>query len=138
MRVIKWRFKKIVGKGLFRCFIHVFVSICCILYHFQRWMMLNATLWFTLTHTFKSNGPKLANWSNSICITLWSCFCSLLTSNWKVSTGRLHYSFDCLFQCFIFFSMLHLCVCLNLLQFMSLLTINAVERHIVAYCHACI
>ena len=34
----------------------------------------------------------MADWSNSICITLWSCFCSLLTSNWEVSTGRLPYS----------------------------------------------
>ena len=32
------------------------------------------------------------------------------------------------------FSMLHLCVCLDLLQFVSLLTIYAVDRNLVAYC----
>ena len=35
-----------------------------------------------------------------------------------------------------FFSMLHLCVCVDLLQFVSLLTIYAVEQNVVAYCHA--
>ena len=56
--------KQIVGKSLCRCFIYVFVSIDCILCHFQRFMVLNATLWLTVTHTFKGNQPKLANWSN--------------------------------------------------------------------------
>ena len=91
-------------------------------------------------------------------------FCSLLTPNWEVSTGRLHYSFINFNQitqkfisssyiddietnlpigkhtmrvikrhfeknCFLRFgSVLHLCVCLHLFQFMSLLTIFAVER----------
>ena len=32
--------------------------------------------------------------------------------------------------------MLHLCVCVDLLQFVSLLTIYAVEQNVVAYCHA--
>ena len=35
-----------------------------------------------------------------------------------------------------FFSMFHLCVCLDLLQFVSLLTIYAVEQNVVAYSHA--
>ena len=35
----------------------------------------------------------MPNWSNSVCFTLWSCFCSLLTSNWEVTAGRLHCSF---------------------------------------------
>ena len=48
---------------------------------------------FFFFHTVISNKPKLAHWSNSNCITLWSCFCSLLTSNWEVSTCSLHYSF---------------------------------------------
>ena len=34
------------------------------------------------------------------------------------------------------FSMLHLCVYVDLLQFVSLLTIYAVEQNVVAYCHA--
>ena len=34
------------------------------------------------------------------------------------------------------FSLFHLCVCLDLLQFVSLLTIYAVEQNVVAYCHA--
>ena len=56
-------------------------------------MLLNVTLWFTVTHKFKGNGPKLANWSKWICILLWSCFCNMLTSNSVVSAGCLHYSF---------------------------------------------
>ena len=56
-------------------------------------MLLNATLWLTVTHTFQGNRPKLADWSKWICITLWSCFCSLLTSNWEVSTDGLPYKF---------------------------------------------
>ena len=55
-------------------------------------MLLNTTLWLTVTHTIMINGPKLADWSKWICITLWSCFCKLLTTNWEVKTGRLHYS----------------------------------------------
>ena len=35
-----------------------------------------------------------------------------------------------------FFSMLQLCVFLDLLQLVSLLTIYAVEQNVVAYCHA--
>ena len=35
-----------------------------------------------------------------------------------------------------FFSMLHLCVYLGLLQLVLLLTIYAVEQNVVAYCHA--
>ena len=35
-----------------------------------------------------------------------------------------------------FFCMLHLCVCLDLLQFVSILTIYAVEQNVVVYCHA--
>ena len=56
-------------------------------------MLLNATLWNTVTHAFQGNGLKLADWSKRVCITLWSCFCSLMTSNWEVSSSRLHYSF---------------------------------------------
>ena len=46
---------------------------------------MNATLWLTVTHTYKGNRPRLADWSKSTGITLPSCFCSLLTSNWEVS-----------------------------------------------------
>ena len=35
-----------------------------------------------------------------------------------------------------FASMLQLCVCLDLLNFVSLLTSYAVERNVLAYCHA--
>ena len=41
----------------------------------------------------KGNGPKLADWSKSICITFLSCFFSLLTSNWEVSIGHFLDSF---------------------------------------------
>ena len=58
----------------------------------SRFMLLNATLWLTVLHTFQSNRPNLADWSKRICITLRKCFCSLLTSNWEVNTGRLLYS----------------------------------------------
>ena len=60
-------------------------------------MLLNATLWLTVTHTFKSNEPKLADWSKLICITLRRYFCGFLTSNREVSTGRS-------FLCFIKFA----------------------------------
>ena len=56
-------------------------------------MLLNGTLWLTVTHAFKRKEPKLADWSKRICITLQSCFFSLLTSNWEVSTGRFLNSF---------------------------------------------
>ena len=39
------------------------------------------------------NRPKLADWSKLVCITPRSCFFSLLTSNWEVSTGRSLNSF---------------------------------------------
>ena len=93
LRVFTWYFEQIVSKNLIQCFIYVFVSICCISCHFSRFMLLNGTLWLTVTHAFKGNGPKLAHWSKWICITLQSCFCSLLTSNWEVSTGRFLNSF---------------------------------------------
>ena len=35
-----------------------------------------------------------------------------------------------------FVSMFHLCVCFDLLQFMSLQTFYAAERRVVVYCHA--
>ena len=41
-------------------------------------------LWLTLIHTFMDTGPKLADWSKSICITPQICLCSLLTSNWEL------------------------------------------------------
>ena len=56
-------------------------------------MLLNATLWLTVTHTFMGNGTKLADWSKWIWVTLGGCFCSLLTSHWEVSTGRSPCSF---------------------------------------------
>ena len=58
----------------------------------SQFMLLNATLWLTVTHTFQSNRPNLADWSKGICITFRKCFCSLLTSNWEGNTGRLLYS----------------------------------------------
>ena len=59
-----------------------------------RFMLLNATMWHTVTHTFQGNEPKLADWSKSLCIKVRSCFCSLLTSKWEFSIGRLLYSFS--------------------------------------------
>ena len=47
-----------------------------------------------LSRTYlKDNGPILADWSKWIRITFWSCFCSLLTSNWEFSTSCLLYGF---------------------------------------------
>ena len=34
LRAFTWHLEEIVGKGLFRCFIYVFVAICCISCHF--------------------------------------------------------------------------------------------------------
>ena len=42
-------------------------------------------LWLTLIHTTKGNGPNLADWSKSVCITPQSCLCSLLASNWELN-----------------------------------------------------
>ena len=77
LRVFAWYFEQIVGKNFIWCFIYVLVSICCILCHFSRFMLLNGTLWLTVTRAFKGNGPKLAHWSKWICITLQSCFYNL-------------------------------------------------------------
>ena len=84
--------KRLLAKVCFLCFIYVFVWICCISCQFKWFMLLNATLWLTVTHTTMINKPKLADLSKWVCITLWSCFCSLLTTNWEFSTGRLPYS----------------------------------------------
>ena len=81
LRVFTKYFQEIVGKGLFWCFIYEFVWICCISCHFKRFMLLSATLWLTVTHIIMINGPKLTDWSKWICITLWSCFGSLVTTN---------------------------------------------------------
>ena len=56
-------------------------------------MLLNVVLWLTVTHTFKGNGPKLADWSKLIGMTLRSCFGTLLAPKWELSTGRSLYSF---------------------------------------------
>ena len=56
-------------------------------------MLLNATMWLTVTHTFMVIKLKLANWSKQFCIAFGSCFCSLLTSKWEVNTGGSLYSF---------------------------------------------
>ena len=56
-------------------------------------MLLNATLWFTVTHTFQGNETEFADRSKRICITLQSCFCRSLAWNWEVSTGRSLNSF---------------------------------------------
>ena len=55
------------------------------------------------------------------------------SSNWKVYFAYIYIKFwrDC-WQKFV--SMLHLCVCLDLLHFVSLLTIYAVERNVLVYC----
>ena len=134
-------------------------------------MLLNATLWLTVTHRFKGNQRKLADCSKSVCITLGSCFCSLLTSKWEVSTGHLLCSFlkfvksqnnffrnpyiknietnrpvekhtlrvfTRYFEKIVskkFVSMLHLCVGLELLHFVSLIKVYAVERNVVASRH---
>ena len=73
---------------LLRFFIYMFVSICCMLGHFQGYMLLNETFRLAITNTFKGSGPKLADWSKWIRITLRSCFCKSLTANWEVSTAR--------------------------------------------------
>ena len=39
LRVVTLKFEDIVGKNLFRCFIYVFFSICCISCHFLRLML---------------------------------------------------------------------------------------------------
>ena len=44
VRVFAWYIEKIGRKGLFRCFIYVFVSICCISCHFSQFVLFNATL----------------------------------------------------------------------------------------------
>ena len=49
-------------------------------------------MWLPVMHTFMGNRPKLAHWSTWVCIILRSCFCSLLTSNWEVSTRRFLYT----------------------------------------------
>ena len=72
LSVFEWYFEEIVGKNLFRCFIYVFGSICCISCH------INHLCCGLLSRTFRDNGPKLAHWSKWICITLRSCFGSLL------------------------------------------------------------
>ena len=38
-----------------------------------------------LSHAFVDNGPKLADWSKTVCITPQSCLCSLLASNWELN-----------------------------------------------------
>ena len=116
-------------------------------------------LWFTLIHTFMGKGPKLADWSKSVCITPQSCLCRLLASNWElhadlslnsffissviisfvennetnfpIEKHTLRVLYDNLKKIFAKFdSMLRLRICFNLLHFVSLLTIYAV-----AYCH---
>ena len=54
--------------------------------HFQGFMLLNETFRLAIMYTFKRSEPKLPDLSKSIRITLRSCLCSLLTSNWEVST----------------------------------------------------
>ena len=49
-----------------------------------------------------------------------ACICMIFWNNWLQT----------------FVSMLHFCVCLDLFHFVSLLTGYAVERNVVAYCHA--
>ena len=66
------------------------------LFHFVSFLpiyVVKRNVVFPVTHTFNYNGPKLADWSKWICITLQSWFCRLLTSNWKVSAGRSENSF---------------------------------------------
>ena len=58
LRVFTWYFEQIVGKKLIRWFIYVFVSICCNSCHFSRFMLLNGTLWLTVTHAFKRKEPS--------------------------------------------------------------------------------
>ena len=42
-------------------------------------------LWLTFIHTSMGNRPKLADWSELVCITPRSSLCSFLTSNWEVN-----------------------------------------------------
>ena len=72
------------------------LRVCFDLMHLvstSRFMLLNATLWPTVTHTFQGNEPKFSDWTKKVCITPLRCFCVLLTSNWEVSTSCLRYSF---------------------------------------------
>ena len=120
-----------------------FDNLCCWM---QRCGLLSRTY-------LKDNGRILADWSKWICMSFWSCFCSLLTSNWEFSTSCLFYGFinftqitqnfchnlvycwhwniffnwKAYFACICmmfwrdwsqrFVSMLHLCVCIDLLPF---------------------
>ena len=86
--VFTWCFEEIVGKNLLGFFIYMFVWICCMMGHFQGYMLLNETFRLVVTYTFKGSGPKLADWSKWIRITLRSCFCNSLTANWEVGTAR--------------------------------------------------
>ena len=72
----------------------------------------------------KSNGPILADWSNSICFTFWSCLYSLLTSNWEVSTSRLPYNFSNFPQITHFF-----CRLMALKQIFQLQSIPCLHLH---------
>ena len=82
------------------------LCVCLDLLHFNSFLTsyaVEARLWLTVMHTIKINGQRLADWSERDCITLWSCFCSLLTSNCKFSTSCLPYFLNILTQITKFF-----------------------------------
>ena len=75
----------------------MFVSIGCMLGHFQGYKLLNETFRFAIMNTSNGSKSKLADWSKWIHFTLRSYLCSLLTLNWEVST-------DCSLHSFISFA----------------------------------
>ena len=78
--------------------------------------------YFNLNHTYF--------WYKFECWWHWN-----KSSKWKAYLACLYMTFkrDC-WEMFV--SLLHLCVCRDLLHFMSLLTFYVVERNVVAYFHA--
>ena len=64
----------------------IYLCVCLYLLHFVSLLTIYAVAY---CHAYiERNKPKLADWSKWIYITFWSSFCSLLSSNWKVGTGR--------------------------------------------------
>ena len=59
----------------------------------SRFMLLNKTLWLTVTHAFKGKEPSWQTGPNESALHFQVVFFSLLTSNWEVSTGRSLNSF---------------------------------------------
>ena len=157
LHVIKWHFEEIVAKSLARCFIYVFVSICCKSCHFSSlccWTLccnLLSRIHLTITDQNWQTGPNESLLPfKLVFVVFWNQIGKVVqvvyisvslifkytkvrykfvywwhwhkSSNWKTYLGCICMIFwkDC-WQRFV--SMLHLCACLDLLDFGSLLTI---------------